>query len=179
MEIWKPIPGIDHYEASSLGQIRSVDRSVPYIAAGKARSMKVLRGRILKPSLNPKTGYHLVHLGRGRAMTVHSLVALAFIGPRPADAVVRHIDGTRTNNVPENLIYGTSAQNTEDSRYHGTMQRGITHPGAKLTEKLVRDILDRLRGGESAYEIAKTAPVSYTTILKIKKGEAWRHVCES
>ena len=63
VERWLPIPGTDgYYEASSHGQIRSVDRTI-------LRSdgvFKRLRGQVLKPQLNETDGrlyvtLHTVH----------------------------------------------------------------------------------------------------------------------
>jgi hypothetical protein len=50
---------------------------------------------------------------------VHSLVAEAFIGPRPIGLEVRHLDGDSTNNAVDNLRYGTHAENMQDRVKHG------------------------------------------------------------
>lgn len=109
VEEWRPIPGFDGYMASSLGRVRS-----HRIAAD---------GRLLTQHLNARTGYYITGPsvnGRQRSRPVHVLVTLAFHGPRPEGAVVRHLDGTRTNNVPENLRWGTRSENTQDMLRHGT-----------------------------------------------------------
>ena len=49
--------------------------------------------------------------GRVHTKAVHSLVAQAFLGPRPQDMVVDHIDGDKTNNNVTNLHYVTHRQN--------------------------------------------------------------------
>lgn len=125
-EIWKPIPGFnDWYEASSWGRIRSKPRTVVN-SAGIAHNLK---GSILKPGDNK--GYKLVvlcNLNERHNKTVHSLVALAFHGERPEGFQVRHLDGSRDNNRPENLEYGTRSENTLDSVDHGTHnQSRVTH----------------------------------------------------
>jgi len=98
MEIWKQIPG-SNYEASSLGRIRSP------------------RGNILKPC-NHKLGYHIVNIkidGRPLCKTVHSLVAMAFHGPRPEGLDVAHGNCIKTDNRPSNLRYCTRSENLMDS----------------------------------------------------------------
>lgn len=98
MEIWKPIPG-STYEASSLGRIRSP------------------RGYVLKP-YNHVLGYLLVGVnidGVAKTRTVHSIVALAFHGPRPAGLDIAHGDNDKQNNRPENLRYATRVENMRDS----------------------------------------------------------------
>lgn len=125
-EIWKPIPGFnDWYEASNLGRVRSKPRTITHSDGTEQRR----RGTVLKPGRS--RGYPIVVLcnnTKRSTQNVHSLVAAAFLGPRPEGAHVRHIDGTRDNNVPENLTYGTRSENTLDSVEHGTHnQARVTH----------------------------------------------------
>jgi hypothetical protein len=60
---------------------------------------------------------------------VHRLMCEAFHGPPPSDdAVVRHLNGIRTDNRPENLRWGTPAENTADMLRHGThVEQRKTH----------------------------------------------------
>ena len=108
-EVWKSIPGHKHYEASNLGNIRSV---------GSRQG-----GRILKKYL-AKRGYEQVSLGRERKLYVHQIILLAFIGPRPEGMEARHLDGNRANNGLNNLKYGTRAENCADRLKHGRSNRG-------------------------------------------------------
>ena len=112
MEIWKPIPGYKGYEASDLGRVRSWrgrwGRTEPRLLA-----------------LRLSNGYPGVGLykddGVSRdARSVHSLVAQAFIGPRPEGYEVRHLNGDRTDNRLSNLAYGTPSENKLDAVSHGT-----------------------------------------------------------
>ena len=138
-EIWKPIPGFnDWYEASSLGRIRSKPRVIHQSNGNKQHR----KGAILKPGTNK--GYKMVVLcadGKRKSVTVHSVVALAFLGPRGPGIQVRHKDGTRDNNKVSNLEYGTRSENTKDSVEHGTHNmarvkhcpRGHLYEGANLS----------------------------------------------
>jgi hypothetical protein len=74
---------------------------------------------MLRPGI-ASSGYPTVALGRGRTRTVHSLVAEAFIGPRPHGMEVRHINGVRTDPRRVNLCYGTRSENILDAVAHGT-----------------------------------------------------------
>src|SRR5690606_19120597 len=65
-----------------------------------------------------KDGYQLVHVKRGlgrkakERRPVHQLVALAFIGPKPDPSLhTRHLNCVKSDNRPENLAYGTAAEN--------------------------------------------------------------------
>ena len=55
--------------------------------------------------------------------TVSSLVAAAFIGPRPPGLGVLHGDDDPYNNNVSNLRYGTQAENNEDAFRNGGRRR--------------------------------------------------------
>lgn len=94
-------------------------------------------GRIMVPGgfkvQRPSQGYPCVILyidRKPRKVAVHRLVALAWKDPPPTEQhQVRHLDGTRFNNVPENLEWGTVAENAEDRRRHGRNRGGRRRRG--------------------------------------------------
>ena len=125
VETWKAIPGWEElYEVSDQGRVRSKDRVVyahyspTFEYAGRRR-----RGKILRASLNPK-GYPMVTLGRNvnerSPRTVHALVMLTFVGPRPVGKEVRHLNGDSRDARLSNLAYGTHSENMRDCIAHGT-----------------------------------------------------------
>ena len=124
MERWIPVPNQNGYEVSSLGRVRSVDRTVPHPRSGQL----TLRGRVLRANIaGNHRGYPTVHLGQNNTKTVHSLVALAFLGP-PEGRQVRHLNGDPHDNRLENLAYGTVEDNMADMVRHGTQwQQQKTH----------------------------------------------------
>jgi hypothetical protein len=109
-EKWRPVPGFERtYEVSSLGRIRSIPRPRT-------------RGGIRKQYVT-NAGYLAVILsqdGKTSNLSVHALVAAAFIGPRPEGMEVRHIDGDQLNLSASNLAYGTHSSNMLDKVRHGT-----------------------------------------------------------
>ncbi len=113
-EEWRPVVGHEgYYEVSNLGGVRSVDR---VNARGR------WKGRPLRPATRD-SGHLCVSLCRNsvcRTKNVHSLVAEAFIGPRPDGLQVAHYDGNPTNNILSNLRYATQSENLLDSVRHGT-----------------------------------------------------------
>jgi hypothetical protein len=101
-ERWKRIPGHPGYEASSLGRVRSVDRT---LSDGREAGGMVLA------LTEDKDGYLRVKLGR-RLVGVHTLVALAFHGPPE----VRHVNDDPKDNRPEGLVWGSRKENERDKR---------------------------------------------------------------
>lgn len=121
-EIWSDIPGFEGlYRVSNRGRVLSMPRTV-----GDARKRK-LPGRILSPKTD-RGGYLVVLLyrpgSRPSTRTVHSLVAEAFIGPRPPGCHVLHGDDDPANCDLGNLRYGTPAENERDKIDHGRHPTG-------------------------------------------------------
>lgn len=119
LETWRPVVDFEHfYEVSDIGRVRRV-------AGGPGAVV----GRIMKTRIGPK-GYRLVALcvrGKKHHRTVHSLVAKAFLGPRPPGYEICHSDSDSLNNCSGNLRYDTSGGNKLDQVKAGT------HPEAKKT----------------------------------------------
>jgi hypothetical protein len=118
-EQWRDIPGYEgYYQVSDLGQVRSLDRVVG-TSHGVTRS---LPGKVLSVGTG-RSNYPQVRLsvnGKTRLYAVHQVVALSFLGPRPAGMVVCHWDGDSGNNKLENLRYATQTENAFDAVRHGT-----------------------------------------------------------
>jgi hypothetical protein len=125
-EEWRPVEGWP-YEVSDHGRVRRV-------AGGRG----AVNGRILAVH-REQNGYLRVHLYDAprphRRAWIHRLVCEAFNGPPPfSGARVRHLDGTRDNNSPDNLCWGTYAEDAADRMRHGTVPRGERHCCAVLTD---------------------------------------------
>ena len=118
-EEWRAVPGHEGwYEVSTHGRIRSLrfkNRSADYV---------LVEPRVKVQHVNVKTGYPSVRIrsaGGTKTVTVHSLMLMAFRGPRPSKKhCCGHRDGTRTNNHLSNVEWITYSQNTIDSIRHGT-----------------------------------------------------------
>lgn len=121
-ELWKSVgiykgADLSSYEASTFGNIRSVDRDVKY-KDGRTRKY---RGVVLSQYKNKYTGYMQVTLcyrGRLHTYSVHELVMNALCcNPNPEIYTdINHIDEDKTNNRLDNLEWVTHKENVN----HGT-----------------------------------------------------------
>lgn len=175
MENWKNIPGYEGlYQASSLGKIRSLDRSI----LSKNGVVKKLSGRILKPKTkaDPYNIYMLSKSGKVKTFRGHRLVYAAFFGTPEPGKVVDHIDHDKKNDRVENLRTIGHIENTRRSTEIG--KRPFAMPGeknntAKLTEKQVLEIRE---SNLSAKEVASKYNVSTPTIYNIRNRDTWGHL---
>lgn len=137
-ETWKPIAGHEGaYEVSDQGRVRSLDR---HVICGQNGATRLVRGRVMRPSVKGPGGYLVLNIGRGNLRHVAHLVAEAFIGPRPAGMDVCHLDCDPTNNAASNLRYDTRTGNMADTVTAGRSSRGVERPAHRLTEDQVREI---------------------------------------
>lgn len=157
------IPNASGYLAGSDGVIYSA-------VNGRGDRYKYLAPRRLSVWHDPR-GYEHVALrctGSKKRYTVHALVAEAFHGPRPAGMALRHLNGDPGDNRPENLAYGTQAENLDDRDRHGRTVRGDSHPWSKVPEAQRRQILARHAAGESGRALARELGLHQDAIAQWK-----------
>lgn len=131
--ILKPIPIApnDDYKAGSDGQIYS---NFKYKGFGK----KLYVDWYPLKSYPDNRGWYrhvtLSHENKRITKAVHRLVCMAFHGMPPSQSSeVRHLDGDNQNSKPDNLAWGTRAENWADRKAHGKSPEGDKNPNSKLT----------------------------------------------
>jgi hypothetical protein len=170
-EEWKKVVGHPNYKVSNFGRVKSISRWVRY---GNGKK-KLKESTLLKPAL--VNGYQLVGLGSGITKTVHSLVAEAFLGPKPEGYEINHKDTVRSNNHYKNLEYMTHQENMIHAAKMAEAN-GTNFPGfvRKLDEEKVKHIRYLQQEGESMVKLAKRFGVSYQTILGVVHNRTWTKV---
>lgn len=164
-------------------EVRLIDGTECYFAGsdGHIYSFNNRRGhhpRKLKGAVD-RHGYRFVNFfrfGEMKSRKVHALICEAFHGPKPEGCVTRHLDGVRSNNVPENLCWGTPKENAEDTARHGNTIRGERSPIHKLSEAQTVEIKARAAAGEKGTRLAAEFGVTSGAVYHIIHGRAWNHV---
>ena len=163
--IWKLIPN-SCYEASETGEIRRVGSECRF------------------KHQEDHNGYATVALwlvDRRVTFKVHRLICFAFHGMSPDWAtLVRHLNGNKKDNHPNNLAWGTAKQNAQDSIAHGVQVRGRLHPSAvgeiEHAMEIRRLYLKHMRGRRKAangfvLSLVGRFDYSYKTTYRMCTGE--------
>lgn len=100
-EIWKPCGEANRtlYEVSNFGRVKGISKYTK-------------KERLLKGNPNQK-GYLLVRFGC-KYVTIHTLVAYAFIGGRPNGYQIDHINRLKSDNKYDNLRYVSPCENMKN-----------------------------------------------------------------
>lgn len=164
VEEWQTITDFPRYMVSSFGRIKNIETG-NYLTChekvcGKTNRLKVTLSRLDgKRKSGNKKDFH-----------ISSLVATYFIGVKPKDYEVRHLNGIAWDNNVKNLAYGTSADNTNDAKGHGTMSKR-TLSTTKLTQELVDYIRQDLTLNN--VEMSKKLGVSRELIRDVRNLKRW------
>lgn len=159
-EEWRPVVGWEGlYDVSSDGNVRSLDRQV----LRRDGSAYLHKGRVLRPTLTNR-GYPSVGLqakGISKFVTVHRVVAVAFVpNPRGLEEI-NHIDGDKQNSRAGNLEWCSRQENCR----HATQMR--LNPVPKLTDEQVREVLARAKTERNWTAIARAVGTSRDTVSGI------------
>ena len=145
MEIWKDIQGYEGlYQISNLGRVKSLERTC------KAKTyIRRVPEKIYKYALD-NYGYPIVTLhkeGKRKTITIHKLVANAFIPNLNNYKTINHIDENKLNNRVENLEWCTVEYNND---YGTRVQRLIKTQQKPIIQY---DLNDNLIGEIPALEV--------------------------
>ena len=172
-EIWKDIKGYEgYYKVSSLGNFKSIDRTVK-----SKKGYMSFRGRLLKQSICKK-GYWLVYLsknGTRKTYKSHTIIANHFLnGSKKKE--VNHIDCNKLNNSVVNLEWSTRLENMKHAKINKLVCTGERHGMSKFKDTDIIKIRDMYKDGASTEYLAESYNVAKSTIIRIVKRRTWAHL---
>jgi HNH endonuclease/NUMOD4 motif len=181
-ERWIKIKGINDYEFSSLGRVKSLSRKV--VINGNIHQLKE---KILKPWVGNKLGHLQIAIrvrGRVKGFWLHRLILEAFKGPCPEGMECRHKDGNPINNKISNLRWGTHKRNVRDQIKHGTLRPppsriGEANNKTKISKKdalRIKRIFSVPQPRGTIAKVAREFGVSRDIVSSIAKGKYWKHL---
>ena len=134
-------------------------------------------GRMLKPATSTAGYQHIIlHKEKSqRTMTIHRLVAKAFI-PNPHNhPCVNHIDGDKSNNNVRNLEWCSYSENTLHAIELGLQAQGSKSTSSKLTDVQVLEIRQKYTPRQYTQTmLAKEYLVSPSVISKIIQRKTYK-----
>ena len=173
VEIWKEIPDFPNYEVSNWGNVRSKDR----VSERMGNDAK-LKGMMLKGKID--RGYKRVTLYAGdrkrhKEISVHRLVAQAFI-PNPSNLpCVNHKDENPKNNHVDNLEWCTHKYN---SNYGTAIKRMVAHQDMRAKSERKSPVIIQcdmqgvpLKFWRSAAECSRQTGINAADILSCSLGK--------
>ncbi len=161
-EIWKDIESIPGYKISNQGRIKSHT------------------GKVLKTFHNSR-GYVTIRIsnyGNPKSITLHRIVAKAFV-PNPNNLPeVNHIDSNRANNNFNNLEWCTHSQNQFHAYKSGFRDhKGDNHPQRKINSDIVKEIRSRyIPYVCTGKKLAAEYGITVSSLNNIISGKNWKHV---
>ena len=170
-EVWKDVPGfVGFYEASTFGQVRSVERDVISYSRNGVPYVKHLKSVVLSQALTNKNGYLVKTVvlsknGKHKMFVVARLIALTFIQNPLNLPQVNHKDENSTNNFVDNLEW---CDVTYNNRYGNHCKRlSLTKSTPVLQFSLDGKLIKRW---ESSKEIERTLGIAHSCINRCCKG---------
>lgn len=169
-ELWLPITEWENcYAVSNMGRVKSLrfkNGTFPgrILRAGKKRNGYVAH--------NLRNGKRNVHI------SVHRLVASAFLFPVEGKSTINHKNGIKTDNRADNLEWVSPKENTAHSIHVlGKSHKGEASGMAKMTDALVIQLREMYAETEFGYgRLATMFDINRITVRDIVKRRTWRHI---
>ena len=108
---------------------------------------------------------------------LHRLVAKEFVQNPNNKQWVNHIDGNKLNNLPSNLEWVTSKENSQHAIRTGLIKSGTNSVKAKMNEEQLKKFFEISESGEWLNsEIAKEFNITQTLVGYIQKGKHYANI---
>lgn len=164
IRLFKPIPEMDErIYVSTHGEFISYRKTRKHL-----KSLKV------QTTFRGYKALCLYRKGKYKRVFAYRVVARVFIGERPENHVVNHIDADKSNNFYQNLEYVTHQQNLDHARRLNRITSGEVKYNATLSNKKRLEIYQSLLHTKSYITVAKELNVKIHDVSNIAQGKsAW------
>ncbi len=160
---YKDVPGFPGYRVGDDGSVWScLTGHVGFLREWRQLRPTVRTGGYLKVTICHSEGTKRFYT------TVHHLVLITFVGPRPPGMEACHEDDDKLNNRLSNLSWGTKSKNWHDRQRNGRHRK-------RLTADQVQEICRRVPG-ESVAVVAREFDVERQLIYDIVNGVTYRRL---
>lgn len=159
-EIWLDITGIEKYQVSNYGSVRSTDRTINHPRSGKTKRI----GKLLKQQESTK-GYLVVRL-YDKNYQIHRLVGLMFVENTENKPLINHKDGIKSNNYYKNLEWCTNQENI----IHSFVSLGRIHHTSKKVAQ-INGLGEIINEFNSTREAGRKTGIYYRGIAACAQGK--------
>lgn len=178
--MWKAVKGYEGlYEVSESGLVKSLDRYI----VGKDGVKKRFKGRELFQTITktderghlPRAYVQLWKNNKVKLLSVHKIVATAFISNPKGKPCINHIDGNPLNNHYTNLEWSTYSENQKHA-----YKNGLAKPKRPYIQKTNRAVVGVNRAAgktirfNSIHETARQLNVSVMAVSNVVRENAKR-----
>lgn len=167
-EEWRPVPGFDAYEVSSIGRVRRATDS----PTGGFRAGHIIRPR---PVGKGYLGVSFYRNGKRPMRYIQRLVCEAFHGPPPSPIhQAAHENGIRTDNRADNLRWALPIDNMADAKTHGNLVRGAKSNFSKFSDAEIARVFELKAQGCHRKAIAAELGMCVDYVDRLLNGKARR-----
>ncbi len=170
-EIWLPIADYPNYQISNYGRVKSLERTIFMPNGG----IKYIPEKLLTPCQS-SNGYLKVNLydnGKHKLISIHRLVANAFIPNHNNFPQINHKDENKENNHIDNLEWCNCVYNINfGTRNKKSSISQINHPKkSKQVNQYSLDGKTLIKIWQSTHEIERQLGYSHQNISNCCKGK--------
>ena len=159
-EEWRVIPGYEEFQISNMARVRRMQAPKTSTTAARWGPYP----RYLQPSLNGNRHHLTLSSENGKWQgDLSTMVAIAFLPPRPEGYQISHINGDALDSRASNLEWATMAS---------LRVKGIQNNknGYYVDDAKALSIYEDIKGGMSTRKAADKYEIATTTVLSIVHG---------
>lgn len=125
-----------------------------------------------------KKGYGIFGIASSKSVRAHRFSYELYVGKIPKGLLVCHKCDNPACVNPNHLWLGTIKENNSDRDKKGrcVSLKGEKNGHAKITDKIAREIKQRIISGEPMTKIARELNIKYCIVANIKSGSSWKHI---